>query len=72
MRRELMECKFQKDVNGCCPGHDTYPDEKYSSRRSVHARSRDKKIEHQHARALKKHALLAEVRNHWIGGNVAE
>lgn len=61
MRRDIMNCKLQKDVNGCCPGHDDYPNEKYRSRRSTKARARDKKVEHQHARSLLKRMMNKEL-----------
>lgn len=33
----------KKQDCGCCPGHDTFPQEKYKNRRSVRAHSRDSK-----------------------------
>lgn len=36
---------------GCCPGHDKYPPDKYSSRRSQRARARDIRQSHGRARA---------------------
>jgi hypothetical protein len=52
MKREIITRK--RGCCGCCPGHDQYPAETYNTRTSLHARSRDKKKEHQHARALAK------------------
>lgn len=40
----------RKDA-GCCPGHDKFPAETYSTSRSKHAQTRDTKIAHQRARA---------------------
>lgn len=52
MKREIITRK--REVSGCCPGHDQYPDEAYKNRRSVKARARDKKKEHQHTRTIAK------------------
>ena len=38
--------------SSCCPGHDTWPCETYSNRRSKRARARDKKLEHRYARRV--------------------
>jgi len=54
MKRDILRVKRKKYINGCCPGHDDYPDETYKGRRSKKARARDKKIEHQHARSILK------------------
>lgn len=51
MKRDLYWAK-PKDIGWCCPGHDTFPDSTYNSRRSKKARSRDKKLEHRMARHL--------------------
>lgn len=59
MKRQILSLK--RKVCGCCPGHDVYPDETYSSRRSKKARSRDKKAEHQHARAILRPETLKEL-----------
>ena len=61
MRRQILETKRMRHVSGCCPGHDDYPTEKYSNNRSTRARSRDIKIEHQHARAIAKPLLRLEL-----------
>lgn len=58
MRRELFNYKRSKFVSGCCPGHDDYPGETYSSNRSKRARSRDIAKEHQFVRTLQKRQLL--------------
>jgi hypothetical protein len=58
MKREIITRKRQ--VSGCCPGHDTYPSEAYKSRKSVHALSRSKVKERQHARTLAKRELRNE------------
>jgi hypothetical protein len=36
---------------GCCPGHDKYPPDKYSSRRSQRARAKGIRKSHGRARA---------------------
>ena len=36
---------------GCCPGHDKFPSDCYSSRCSEHAHSRARRIAHKRARA---------------------
>jgi hypothetical protein len=59
MKREILN--YKSDVCGCCPGHDDYPNESYKNRRSKHARSRDKKIEHQHARSIASQQLKQEL-----------
>lgn len=58
MRRELT--KLVK-VCYCCPGHDKYPTEKYSSNRSTRARARDKKTEHQVVRRIQRRRLDKEL-----------
>ncbi len=62
MKREILEVKRKKHINWCCPGHDIYPDEKYNNKRSAHARSRDKKLEHQHARSILNRELQQEIK----------
>lgn len=61
MKRQILE--LTRDVTDCCPGHDQYPNETYRGKRSKHARSRDKKIEHQHARSILKQILHKEIEN---------
>lgn len=41
MKRDILKIKFKKNINGCCPAHDDWPNETYSSRRSKKARSRE-------------------------------
>jgi hypothetical protein len=36
---------------GCCPGHDKFPKQKYSSRRSQRAHAKANRIAHKRARA---------------------
>jgi hypothetical protein len=60
MKREIEMLKGAV-VSDCCPGHDTYPVETYRNRRSKKARSRDKQIEHQHARSIQKQNLQKEI-----------
>lgn len=55
MKRDILT--LRRGDCGCCPGHDTFPNETYSSRRSKKARSRDKKIEHQLVRAIHKREI---------------
>ena len=59
MKREIL--KLKRHVSFCCPGHDTFPNETYNSRRSKHARARDKQLEHQVARSISKRQLRDEV-----------
>lgn len=59
MKRDIL--RFKRHVTDCCPGHSTYPNDTYNSRRSKKARSRDKKIEHQHVRQLFKRELNKEI-----------
>lgn len=62
MKRDMLT--IRRGDCWCCPGHDTYPNETYNNRRSKHARSRDKKIEHQHARSILNRNLNKEVSKH--------
>jgi hypothetical protein len=59
MKREILA--FNRHVSGCCPGHDTFPDDTYKSNRSKQARSRDMKVEHQVVRRMHARALLKEL-----------
>lgn len=59
MKRELEQYGYH--TGRCCPGHDKYPTESYATRTSKHARSRDKKAEHQHARTIRKRNLFNEL-----------
>lgn len=59
MKREILTKK--RHVCGCCPGHDTFPGDTYRNRTSKHARSRDKKVEHQHVRAIVKREINKEL-----------
>ena len=52
MKREILKFKLKRNINGCCPGHDDWPDETYRGRKSKKARSRSKKREHQYARRI--------------------
>lgn len=36
---------------GCCPGHDKFPGDSYSNRRSKKAQTRDTQVAHQVARS---------------------
>lgn len=59
MKREITDvCR----PGHCCPGHDKFPADKYSNRRSVHKRAEGIKREHRHARRVKRQALDAEVK----------
>ena len=53
MKRDIISLKGRA-VSGCCPGHDTWPNESYENRRSKRARSRDKKREHRYVRRITK------------------
>lgn len=46
----------RKDA-GCCPGHDKYPRETYSNRKSQKAQTRDTRQAHQRERARVKQQL---------------
>lgn len=56
MRREILN--WRRGDCGCCPGHDKFPNEVYSSNRSKRARSRDKALEHRVVRRIVKRDLL--------------
>lgn len=56
MKREVDQI-YEHHHSVCCPGHDKFPKETYSSRRSKKARSRDKKKEHKFVRTLVKRLL---------------
>lgn len=58
MRREITDVY---KPGHCCPGHDKYPADTYSSNRSKKARPEGIKREHRHARRVKKLHLQAEV-----------
>lgn len=57
MKRELKDIKRLNMVNGCCPGHDVFPNETYKNRRSKKARSRGIKKEHRYVRRTKKNEV---------------
>lgn len=59
MKRDLL--KIRRGDSGCCPGHDTYPDDSYKNRRSKKARARGKQMEHKLVRQLHKRALKKEL-----------
>ena len=62
MKRQMAELPGKQLRNSrCCPGHDVYPNETYSSNRSKRARARDIKIEHQHARSILKRLINEEL-----------
>lgn len=61
MKRELKDHWRGWYFYGCCPGHDMFPVETYSSNRSKRARARDKKVEHQLARSIAKRKTRKEV-----------
>ena len=52
---------------GCCPGHDKFPPDTYSSRRSKKAHKASKRIAHKRARARNKQAITSE--NHYEDPN---
>lgn len=59
LKREIL--KFKRGSCGCCPGHDTFPDDTYGNRRSKKARTRDRKIENQMVRQLQKRELKGTI-----------
>lgn len=62
MKREILTQR--RGDCWCCPGHDKFPDETYSSNRSKKARARDKKIEHRVARKQVRRELSNVVKDH--------
>lgn len=58
--RDLI--KLRRGDCGCCPGHDTFPNDTYNSNRSKRARARDIKREHQVVRQIYKRQLRADMR----------
>lgn len=58
--RDLI--KLRRGDCGCCPGHDTFPNDTYNSNRSKRARARDIKREHQVVRQIQKRQLRDEMR----------
>jgi len=63
MKREILNYKRGIDINGCCPGHDDWPDETYRNRNSKRARSKDKQKEHQYVRSLRRKKMKEEFDN---------
>lgn len=59
MKREILDHKRYKFIGGCCPGHDTWPDDVYSTRSSVHARAKGKAKEHRLVRRIAKQKIGA-------------
>jgi len=57
MKREILNLKLKKIINGCCPGHDDWPDETYKSNLSKRARAKSIKKEHQFVRRINKKML---------------
>lgn len=57
--RDLI--KLRRGDCGCCPGHDTFPNDTYNSNRSKRARARDIKREHQVVRQIQKRQLRADM-----------
>lgn len=47
----------KKGDDGCCPGHDKFPRETYSNRRSKRAQTRDTKIMHRRERRVNRSKL---------------
>jgi len=60
MKRELTQIT---KVDICCPGHDRYPCQTYSNRRSKKARAKGKTIEHKLVRTINKRNLAKELNN---------
>jgi hypothetical protein len=57
MKREILDHKRQMHINGCCPGHDEYPDETYANNKSKRARARGMQKEHKFVRTLARRQL---------------
>jgi hypothetical protein len=53
--------KIRRGDCGCCPGHDTFPNDSYKSRRSKKARSNGIKVEHRFVRRYLKQKLKKEI-----------
>lgn len=58
MKREILNLV---KTYPCCPGHDKFPCETYSSNRSKRARARDIKKEHQVVRRIQRRRLDKEL-----------
>jgi hypothetical protein len=52
MKREIFTFQQGHNITGCCPGHDTWPNDTYRSNRSKRARARDIKKEHRYVRRI--------------------
>jgi hypothetical protein len=61
MKREIRQ--LVSNMDDCCPGHDSYPSDTYSSRRSKKARSKGIKREHKYVRHLVKQELHKLLKN---------
>ena len=61
MRRQIRDLLPGYKVGNCCPVHDAFPSDTYKSKRSKHARARDKKVEHQYVRTILKRDLKHEL-----------
>ena len=59
MRRQIEQ--LRRGDSGCCPGHDTFPNDTYKNSRSKRARARDKTKEHKMVRTLLKRELLNQL-----------
>jgi len=61
MKREYKDIHLLKQLNWCCPGHDTYPCDTYRNNKSKRARSRDKKKEHRYVRRYKRQNMIKNI-----------
>lgn len=59
MRRQIEQ--LRRGDSGCCPNHDTFPNDTYRNNRSKRARARDKRKEHKMVRTLLKRELLNQL-----------
>ena len=51
------------NTRGCCPGHDLFPREKYSNRRSTKAHREATKLAHRLARRIGRYRDAQEIKN---------
>ena len=49
------------NTRGCCPGHDLFPRESYSNRRSVKKHRADTKLAHRLARRIGRYRIEKEI-----------
>lgn len=60
LKREIVT--FRTHTYGCCPGHDLFPRDSYSGRRSKKKRAKDKIKEHKMVRQYVKRLVQYELK----------